>query len=350
MAIRSADQISIVDVTDAYSIILTSEAHTFLGTTSAAKAGSTTTQIIAMLGASQVAASVVLSEITKPAGVTVTSNNDATSPTLTISVTTSVTTGGVIKIPVHIGDITITKEFTFAIAFTGATGATGSSVTVSNTDVTYAVSNNTTQPTSWQETIPTAAEGQYLWTKTVVTYSDGKSSTSYSYALQGKTGATGATGTSVTVKSTITTYGSSASASTQPTSWQEAIPTVAEGNFLWTKTVVTYSDGKTATTYTYAKQGAKGDKGDKGDAGDDAITMVVTSSNGTIFKNTAIATVLTAHVFKAGVELTVAQIAALGTIKWYKDGSTTAIATGVTLTIDAGDVRGKADYVAQLEG
>ena len=32
------------------------------------------------------------------------------------------------------------------------------------------------------------------------------------------------------------------------------------------------------------------------------------------------------------------------------DGSTTAAATGQTLTIDAGDVTGKATYVAQLEG
>ena len=44
MAVKSVDQISIVDVTDAYSVILTSEAHAFPGTTNAAKAGSTTTQ------------------------------------------------------------------------------------------------------------------------------------------------------------------------------------------------------------------------------------------------------------------------------------------------------------------
>jgi hypothetical protein len=43
-------------------------------------------------------------------------------------------------------------------------------------------------------------------------------------------------------------------------------------------------------------------------------------------------------------------LTALGTIKWYKDGSSTAAATGQTLTIDAGDVTDKATYVAQLEG
>ena len=36
MAIKSADQITIVDVTDAYSVILSSEAYTFVGGTTGA--------------------------------------------------------------------------------------------------------------------------------------------------------------------------------------------------------------------------------------------------------------------------------------------------------------------------
>lgn len=84
--------------------------------------------------------------------------------------------------------------------------------------------------------------------------------------------------------------------------------------------------------------------------GADAINVVITSSAGLVFKNTDIATTLTAHVYKAGAELTAAQISALGTIKWYKDGSTTAAATGATLSISAGDVNNSATYVATLEG
>ena len=45
-------------------------------------------------------------------------------------------------------------------------------------------------------------------------------------------------------------------------------------------------------------------KGDTGDNGEDALILVITSSNGLIFKNTDIATVLTAHVYKGGLELT----------------------------------------------
>ena len=54
MAIKSSDQISIVDITDAYSVILTNDSYTFPGSINAAKAGSCTTQILAMCGASQV--------------------------------------------------------------------------------------------------------------------------------------------------------------------------------------------------------------------------------------------------------------------------------------------------------
>ena len=78
--------------------------------------------------------------------------------------------------------------------------------------------------------------------------------------------------------------------------------------------------------------------------------MVITSSNGTIFKNTSIATTLTAHVYQAGTELTSTQIAALGTIKWYKDGTYLEGSDGLSLTISAGNVTNKAVYIAQLEG
>ena len=122
MAVKSADQITIVNITDAYSVNLSNESHIFAGTTTTAKTGTTTTTVTAMCGASVVNATVNISEITAPTGVSVVSDGDATSPTLTISVTTSVTSGGIVNIPVHIGDITITKEFSFGIAFVGTAG------------------------------------------------------------------------------------------------------------------------------------------------------------------------------------------------------------------------------------
>ena len=50
-----------------------------------------------------------------------------------------------------------------------------------------------------------------------------------------------------------------------------------------------------------------------------------------------------------GVLMTGSALTALGTIKWYKDGGSTAVSTGATLNITAGDVTNKATYIAQLE-
>ena len=154
----------------------------------------------------------------------------------------------------------------------------------------------------------------------------------------------GTNGTSVTVTKTETSYQASTSGTTPPSgTWSSSPPTVAQGSYLWTKTVVTYSDGKTATSYTVSRQAIDGNDGE------DAIFIVITSSNGTIFKNTDIATTLTAKVYKGGSEVTGSALAALGTIKWYKDGATTATATGSTLTVQAGDVDSRCNYIVQLE-
>ena len=168
---------------------------------------------------------------------------------------------------------------------------------------------------------------------------------SYSIAFKGQTGQNG---TSVTVSSTSVTYQVGTSGTTKPTGeWKTEVPNVANGQFLWTKTVVKYSDGKSTEAYSVSYKGTNGINGTNGK---DAITMAITSSGGTIFKNIAIATTLTAHVYKGGVEVTGSALSSLGTIKWYKDGGTTAVATGSTYTISASDVSNKATFSAQLEG
>jgi hypothetical protein len=232
----------------------------------------------------------------------------------------------------------------------GINGSNGTSVTVSSTSVTYQVgTSGTTKPTGeWKTEVPNVANGQFLWTKTVVKYSDGKSTEAYSVSYKGTNGINGSNGTSVTVSSTSVTYQVGTSGTTPPTgTWSPTVPNVANGQYLWTKTVVKYSDGKSTESYSVSYKGTNGINGTNGK---DAITMAITSSGGTIFKNTAIATTLTAHVYKGGVEVTGTALSSLGTIKWYKDGGTTAVATDSTYTIGAGDVSNKATFSAQLEG
>lgn len=340
MAVKSSNQVTLIDLTDGYSVIMTNDNYTFLGTTnSVSGTQSTTCQIQALCGSEQVACSV--GEITCPTGLSIVSDGKTPIPTLTITATSALKTSGSVVIPVQIGDITISKTFSYSIAFKGTNGT---SVSITKTEVTYQASDSgTTTPTgTWSTSVPSTSAGQFLWTKTSVTYSDGKSTTSYSVS---RNGSNGSNGTSVTLSSTAVTYQTSSSGTTTPTgSWSSTVPSTSAGQFLWTKTVVTYSDGKSTTSYSVSRNGSNGTNGN------DAIAVVVTSSNGFIFKNTAIATTLTAHVYKGGVEVTGSSLTALGTIKWYKDDGTSAIATGTTLTINAGDVTNNANYTAKLEG
>ena len=364
MAVKASSQVTLVDLTDAYGVVVGSEAHVFMGDTDSVKNTQTTSFMVsAMRGAEQVPCTV--GTITCPTGISAVSDGKSPSPTITVTATSALKSGGALDIPVTIdGNIVIHKTFSYSIAFTGATGATGAAGKgIKSATTTYQAGTSGTTPPSgeWKTTIPSVPAGQFLWTRTVTTYTDNSApTTAYAVGKMGNTGATGSAGKGV--KSTAVTYNVHTSGTSAPTdTWTSTIPTVPEGQYLWTRTITTYTDNSTSTAYSVSKMGAKGDKGEQGDkgykgdkgetgaAGADAITIVISSSAGLIFKNTSIATTLTAHVYKAGKELSGSALTSLGTIKWYKDGSQSAIATGQTLTIDAGDVTSRASYVAQLE-
>ena len=354
MAVKASNQITLIDLTDGYSVVLTNDSHTFLGTTNSVQGTQTTTCMIQALCGNDVVPCTV-DTISAPAGLSIVSDNKTPVPTLTITATSELKTSGSVIIPIKVnnGDVTISKTFSYSIAFkgqNGANGQNGTSVTVNSTSVTYQVSTSGTVTPSgeWLSSIPTVPAGQYLWTKTVVTYSDGKSTTAYSVSRSGTNGSNGQNGTSVTITKTEVTYQIGSSGTSAPSgSWSTSVPSTAPGQYLWTKTVVTYSDGKSTTSYSVSRNGANGQNGSNGA---DALTMVIISSNGSIFKNTNIATTLSAHVYKGGVEVIGSGLAALGTIKWYKDGGSSAVATGASLTINPGDVTNNANYTAQLEG
>lgn len=237
----------------------------------------------------------------------------------------------------------------------GDKGDSGNSVSVKETTITYAQSENGKIPPSegWDDIIPTAEAGKYMWTKTIVLYSDdtksefcsvtrngingidgedGKSNyihyayatsadgssgfstsdstdktyigvcttsdmtdpttpSSYSWSLMkgtdGKSAAitasknedgsvtittvdpatgeksvtvdAGENGTSIYIKSRSVEYTSSTSGTIAPeTGWKESIPDVLEGEYLWTKTVVTYSDDTYTTSFSVGYKGTNG--------------------------------------------------------------------------------------------
>lgn len=154
----------------------------------------------------------------------------------------------------------------------GVAGKDG--VGISNTAITYAQSTNgTTAPsTGYTTTVPTLTKGNYLWTKTVWTYTDKTTETGYSVAYIAKDGNDGSNGIAgkdgVGIKTTTITYAKSTSGTVKPTTGYTAtIPVVANGQYLWTKTTWTYTDNTTEDGYSVAKMGETGAKGATGPQG-----------------------------------------------------------------------------------
>ena len=262
MAIKAGDQITIVDVTDAYSVILTSESYTFVGGTSGATSGRCTTEVVAFCGTNQCpVVNVTASDIECPTGISASVDGSGTSKVIiTFDLTATLSTDCEATIPVHVDGIEINKKFSFAVAKTGATGATG------------------------------------------------------------------ATGKGISkVETFYLTTASSSGVTTSTSGWSTTPePTTTDKKYIWSYTKTTYTSGD-PTSSTPAIIGTHGATGPTGNPGADAITVTITTSNGTVFKNNSGSTVLTAHVYKGGVEQSITDAGvcgSLGSIKWYNGSGT----------------------------
>ena len=130
----------------------------------------------------------------------------------------------------------------------GDTGATGKGI--SKVTEHYAVStSNSTAPTSWSETVPTlTTTNKYLWNYETITYTDNTTADTAKRVI-GVYGNTGSAGKGI--KSTAVTYQTHSNGTTAPTgTWSTTVPaTSADKPYLWTKTVITYTDNTTTTSY-----------------------------------------------------------------------------------------------------
>lgn len=139
-------------------------------------------------------------------------------------------------------------------------------VGISNTDVLYAISSsNTIAPTSgWQTTAPAWKDGYYIWSKTKVVYTDGD--IVYTDAAC-NTGGKGETGNGIS--SIIEQYYLSSSATSLLNgSWSNSRPTWKNGWYIWTRSVINYTNGNSITTEAICVTGEKGETGDDGINGD----------------------------------------------------------------------------------
>lgn len=331
MAVVGSDQVTIVDLTDGYTVNMAPESYAFPAGTTNALAGSVGVLITALVGSTPIDASVTLSEVTAPAGITVTKDTNTSTPTLTMTIATSVTAPGVVVVPIHIADVTITKRFAFSLAKSGAGGTPGTpgvnAVNVIMGNDSQTLVTNSAGATTGTSVITIPFAGYAGTTRVAATVAVGTLPSGFTVGTN--TAATTSADGSLTLNvASGSTLGGTAAGNINLTftASGQAIPQL----FSWSKALA-------------------GTAGSNGTNGADAIVLAVTSSNGTIFKNTSVATTLQAHVYKGGIEQTGAQITALGTINWYKDGSATSSGTGVTLVLDAGQVTNKATYEARLE-
>ena len=176
----------------------------------------------------------------------------------------------------------------------GDKGDTGKGV--KSTFVAYQVSTSgTTVPTgTWSGSVPSASAGQYLWTRTIITYTDNTTSTIYSVGRMGTNGANGTNGKSIgSVVNYYLATASSSGVTTATSGWTTAVQSVsAAKKYLWNYEVVKYTDGTVASTTapciigSYGDRGSKGDKGDTGSTGNGIKSITehyaVSTSNSTV--------------------------------------------------------------------
>lgn len=256
-------EITVANMTEPFTIMLTNEAQQFATDSNrkVTSAQSYYTDIIVIRG-SQERTDYTIGNITSSSGITVSKSSKRVTFSVSAGATIRADTG-VIEIPITLDGQTVKKQFSWSCGKQGPQGVKGqdgTSIKITSKSVTYQTSTSgTTAPTgTWSTTVPTVNNGQYLWTKTTVQYSDGNKTEAYSVSYKGTNGTNGA---SVTVSKTEVTYQVSTSGTTAPTgTWSKTMPSCDQGQYLWTKTYVKYSDGKETTSYSVSYKGVDGEK------------------------------------------------------------------------------------------
>lgn len=142
----------------------------------------------------------------------------------------------------------------------GSTGGDGRGISSIVEEYYLSTSSNSLVGGSWSTTPPTWENGKYIWTRSVITYTDSTSTTTNPICSTGSTGETG-----IGVKSVAEQYYLSTSYST-PTggSWQTSVPAWQDGKYIWTRVVITYTNNTYTETDPVCVTGGKGPSGNDG--------------------------------------------------------------------------------------
>lgn len=167
--------------------------------------------------------------------------------------------------------------------YDGKDGKPGNSVVSADVEYAQSQSNSVAPTTGWQTDAPAWKDGWYIWSRTKIMYSDDTSTYTKAACITGGTGGTG-----IGVKSIVEEYYLSTSATSLLNgSWSTVRPTWQSGRYIWTRSVITYTNGTSTTTAAICVSGDKGDKGDKGSKGDSPVLVFrgAYSSNKTYYGN-----------------------------------------------------------------
>lgn len=159
----------------------------------------------------------------------------------------------------------------------GSTGDNGRGVSRIVEEYYLSTSSNSLVGGSWSTTPPTWENGKYIWTRSVITYTDSASTTTDPICVTGGKGATG-----IGVKSVSEQYYLSTSYSTTTGgSWSTTVPAWKDGKYIWTRSIITYTDNSYTETNPVCVTGGKGPSGNdgKGVKAVDVLYYLSTSSS-----------------------------------------------------------------------
>lgn len=157
-------------------------------------------------------------------------------------------------------------------------------VGISNADLEYAESTSqTTAPTEgWQTTAPKWRKGYYIWSRTHIYYTDGNEKVSTPMCLS--------------VARSIDRieecyYSSTSSTAITGGAWVKGkSPAWVSGRFIWTKSIIYFTDGTSTETTPICctgGQGPQGPPGERGNDGKDGTSISITGEASAIYANCA---------------------------------------------------------------
>lgn len=154
----------------------------------------------------------------------------------------------------------------------GDPGAAGKGVTSIVEQYYQSTSATSLSGGSWSSTYPGWVNGKYIWTRSIITYSDDTTTTTTAICVtgakgqNGSSGAAGSDGVGVTSVD-VQYYKSTSSTSLSGGSWSTTNPGWENGKYIWSKTIVTYTNGSKDESTPICLTGSKGSTGEKGDTG-----------------------------------------------------------------------------------